>query len=563
MSRRLAAIMAADIVGYSALMSEDETGTLEALRRMRAEVFNPAVAGHRGKTVKNMGDGWLVEFASSADAVACALQIQKGLAQNSRLALRCGIHIGDVTFQDEDIFGDGVNIAARLEALSNPGAITISDAVYGSLDGTLTPAFESAGEKMLKNIPRPMHVWIRHAVGKRIASYKSSFVRDQRAGFPVIVAINPFTTRDPRPEVNDLAAALTSDLSNYLSNGRWLRSTIEETAVAGAYVLSGSLRAIGDRLRLDTALSDPSRHQIWSRRVDGNLSESFDWQDDTGLQIAEGVVSAIYESEKKRVNSVQDQDETAASALLKAMLSSVTRPNEAEVLYSAVKRSIELDSTWALPYAWACFNVTFTPKSGYGANLRQYTDMFGEWHETGSELAVGDPLAQLLLEYSASRKSSSANRVMLMVNELLRQHPFHNTALMIGAMVCNQDGDPDSAISFADKLIEFSGDPQMRTTARVNLAVAFIQLGNDKDAVAFAEPAVAHRPGAPVYLAALASAYALAGRIEEARTVVEKLLRIAPGMTVRGSKRHFYKDAPGILRYLDGLRRARLPEGDK
>ena len=165
MIRRLAAVLAADIVGYSKLMSEDETATLAALRDFRAKSVHPFTTQHRGEIVKSMGDGWLISFASVQDAVSCAIKLQAALEPHEVIKLRIGIHTGDVTRQDEDIFGDGVNVAARLEAMAPAGGVALSDAAYAMLDGTLRPGFADQGEQALKNIDRPMRVWMRAPVG--------------------------------------------------------------------------------------------------------------------------------------------------------------------------------------------------------------------------------------------------------------------------------------------------------------------------------------------------------------------------------------------------------------
>ena len=158
-TRRLSAIMVADIVGYSRLMGADQDATLVALRQLRPELFDPVVSRHRGNVVKRMGDGWIVEFASISDAVACGIAIQNGLDDHSMIRLRIGIHSGEVVFEADDFFGEGVNIAARLEGLANPGQILISDTAQNSLDGKTKAQFGDVGERQLKNISRPIAVW--------------------------------------------------------------------------------------------------------------------------------------------------------------------------------------------------------------------------------------------------------------------------------------------------------------------------------------------------------------------------------------------------------------------
>jgi len=156
LQRRLAAILSADVVGYSRLMGADQAGTLAALRHARGAVFEPNVAAHHGRVVKRMGDGWLVEFASAADAVTCAIAVQEGLADQETIKLRIGLHIGDIAHEDEDVYGDGVNIAARLQEISVPDGIVISDIVRRSIDGNLAASFADLGKKDLKNIAEPV-----------------------------------------------------------------------------------------------------------------------------------------------------------------------------------------------------------------------------------------------------------------------------------------------------------------------------------------------------------------------------------------------------------------------
>ena len=196
MRRTLAAVLAADVVGYSHLMEKDAEGTLESLRRLRAEVFGPIIAARRGRIVKSMGDGWLVLFTAASDAVECAMQIQDRQAEGSTLdeqeiQLRMGIHIGDVFEADEDIFGDAVNVAARLEGVAESGTLVISDAVFGSLDGSLRPSFDDGGEHRLRNIDRPVRVWSRGS--GTLSTGTADTITRVHVGFPQLV-VRPVTT---------------------------------------------------------------------------------------------------------------------------------------------------------------------------------------------------------------------------------------------------------------------------------------------------------------------------------------------------------------------------------
>ncbi len=203
LSRRLTAVLAADVVGYSRMMGADADGTLSSLRRLRTEVFGPSVAGHRGTVIKSMGDGWIVTFDSAVDAVTCAMRIQDKMSAEPDIRLRVGIHIGDITQEDEDVFGDGVNIAARLEALTQPGGVTISDAVFGTLDGTLRPAFDDTGEQALKNIARPIRVWSRG--GAAVVARSAPGQKD--SGFPKL-HIKPVEVAGSEDALRQMADAL-------------------------------------------------------------------------------------------------------------------------------------------------------------------------------------------------------------------------------------------------------------------------------------------------------------------------------------------------------------------
>ena len=161
MKRTNSAVLAADVVGYSAMMSRDAESALATLRRLRSEIIRPAVAANRGRVVKSMGDGWIVIFNAVKEAVSCAMQVQDRLKVDGNVQLRIGMHLGDVAEEDEDVFGNGVNIAARLEAIAEPGALVISGAVRAALDGALRLAFDSAGKRNLKNIHEPIEAWVR------------------------------------------------------------------------------------------------------------------------------------------------------------------------------------------------------------------------------------------------------------------------------------------------------------------------------------------------------------------------------------------------------------------
>jgi TolB-like protein len=266
MERRLAAILAADVVGYSRLMGEDEVGTLGALRQFRSQLLAPVVDRYRGTVVKSMGDGWLVEFASIADAVACAIAVQEGLAEQQPIKLRIGVHLGDVTHEDEDIYGDGVNIAARLQEIAKPGAVVISDTTRRSIDAKLAADFVDLGSQELKNIVEPVAAfgW---GMSSRDSQPASSALPDKPS-----IAVLPFDNLSGDPEQEYFADGISEDIITTLGRRRWLRviarnSTFvykgqaldvrriaEELGVK--YILEGSIRRSGERIRITAELVD-------------------------------------------------------------------------------------------------------------------------------------------------------------------------------------------------------------------------------------------------------------------------------------------------------------------
>ena len=290
--RRLAAILAADVVGYSRLMGKDETAALDALRELRTQSFEPLVTEYNGDVVKRMGDGWLVKFSSAAAAVACAIAVQEELADHDFIKLRIGIHSGDIVEEEEeDIYGDGVNIAARLQDIAAPRGITISDTVANGLDKRAAADFSTAGTRALKNIDRPVSVWQWHPEGEAALGQMSAGGGAMLNDLPRLY-VGEIECADARPEVGDLVASLGKDFVDLLASIDWLdvRAGTPGAGDAG-YGLRAKLRTSGDRLRLEVSLRlSRGGEELWRERVDGNLNEAFDWQDETAEKVC-GMVS--------------------------------------------------------------------------------------------------------------------------------------------------------------------------------------------------------------------------------------------------------------------------------
>jgi TolB-like protein/cytochrome c-type biogenesis protein CcmH/NrfG len=323
--RRLAAIVSADVVGYSRLMGVDETGTLESLRTHRMELIDPKVAEHGGRIVKTMGDGLLLEFPSVVSATQCALDIQTGMAarnrevpDDERITFRIGVNLGDIIIDGDDIHGDGVNVAARLEALAEPGGICISDDVMRQIRGKLDVAFADDEAHELKNIVQPVHVW-RWTPDQRgaAAPEKGSETSLPLPEIPSIVVL-PFSNISGDPEQEYFSDGITEDITTELSRFSELFVIARNTAftykgqllnimevareLGVHYVLEGSVRKAGNRVRINAQLIDGQNgNHLWAERYDGSIAEIFDLQDEVTRQVVSATVPHINEAELTRI----------------------------------------------------------------------------------------------------------------------------------------------------------------------------------------------------------------------------------------------------------------------
>ncbi|MEM7463151.1 MAG: adenylate/guanylate cyclase domain-containing protein, partial [Pseudomonadota bacterium] len=322
MVRKLTAILAADIVGYSKLMGADQEGTVSALRQMRDALLEPVVGRNRGNIVKGMGDGWIIEFPSVTDAVGCAVTIQQSLTQHEFIRLRIGIHTGEVNFENDDVFGDGVNVASRLENLAEPGQILISDTAYAQLDEKSAKHFSGGKARTLKNIARPVTVW------KWTPEAQVEQSEDQDASKfhgRTCIAVLPFDNMSGDPEQEYFSDGLTEDIITALSKHKWLEVVARNSVFAykgtspnvrrlaeevGAdFVVEGSVRKSGDRIRVTAQLIDTSSgNHVWAERYDRNMEDIFDVQDEITDTIVGRVEPEIGTAVRQKIQQAPRRD---------------------------------------------------------------------------------------------------------------------------------------------------------------------------------------------------------------------------------------------------------------
>ncbi|MGP8118965.1 MAG: adenylate/guanylate cyclase domain-containing protein [Xanthobacteraceae bacterium] len=339
--RRLAAVLAADVAGYSRLMGADEEDTLARLKAVRKTLIDPTIAAHRGRIVKTTGDGLLVEFASAVDAARSAIEVQRGMAeqnasvpQDERIELRIGIHVGDIIFDENDIFGDGVNIAARLEGIAEPGGVCISDDAHRHIRGKVDIVFDDMGPQALKNITEPMRAWRCqiNANASSAAPTKSSveIIQPLAITDKPSIAVLPFTCFSEEREFKFLTEAMSEDLitmlaripgfiviarqSTFAYQGRSVDSRQIGRELGVRYIIEGSLRPVGQQLRVGTQLIDATTGaQLWADRFDGQAEDVLELQDQIVRAIASRIEPELVRAEVALIRRRRDANPNAWS----------------------------------------------------------------------------------------------------------------------------------------------------------------------------------------------------------------------------------------------------------
>jgi adenylate cyclase len=586
--RRLAAIFAGDIAGYSRLMGADEKGTLSQIKAHRKELVDPKVTEHRGRVVKTTGDGMLVEFVSVVDAVRCAVDIQRGMAERNvdvpagkRIEFRVGINVGDIISDDNDIYGDGVNVAARLEALAEPGGIMVSPRnVYDQVRDKLSFGFEDMGEQTVKNIARPIGVH-RISLGESVASttIKSAAVGTKTelptANRPSI-AVLPFANMSGDQEQDYFADGISEDIITGLSKLRWffviarnssftykgkavdVKQVAHELGVR--YVLEGSVRKGGDRVRITTQLIDAvTSNHIWADRYDGDLTDVFALQDDITRKVVAAIEPRLLEAEGIRSQSRSPEDIDAWDMVIHAnsLFWRLTKP-EGEAAIAMLKRAIERHPEYAPAYSMLAFMLLV---SGYAAwtvwEAEIQVKQAAELASRALELDDSDPWAHLALGYVAftRRHTDGAveefQRAIDLNPNFAAAHGYFGWALAL-------DGQSERAIPHLEGAIRLSPHDPQNAIFYVGLAAAHYLAGRYAEAVGFGRKAVQQRSSFTgshrIYCASLAQA----GQLDEARAVLKRLKELQPDISIAWIEKYVPYTAGPMAKFLDGMRKSGL-----
>jgi adenylate cyclase len=585
MERRLAAILAADVVGYTRLMGEDEAGTLQRLKAHREEFIEPKIAEHRGRLVKLMGDGALVEFASVIDALACAAEVQNGMAERNRqeadgrrITFRIGINLGDVIVEGDDLYGDGVNVAARLEGLAEPGGICISAKVYDEVKNKLALGYEDMGEQEVKNVAEPIRVYL-------IVPERSAEIPEAGSGEDLAlpekpsIAVLPFDNMSGDPEQDFLADGITEDLITALSKIRWFfviarNSTytykgkaVEVKRVARElgvrYVLEGSVRKSGNRVRITAQLVDAtSGRHVWAERYDRQIEDIFDLQDEMTLTLVGAVEPELSAAERDRVRAKPPENLDAWESYQRGLwhMWDYAREGNSEA-EKLLKRATELDPNFAPAYAYGCYVQYSRVIMGWSEDPAESLDAAMALAEQALALDDKDPVAYFAagrIHMMRGRHDDSIASLETSI-ELNPSFAQSHHGLGMALTLAGRLDEAKEALAMAERLSP--RDPILWASTVVH-ALACILSRDDEEALHWARKTI-QNPRSKGYWphSVLAAAQANLGQIEEARSAVAAALEAMPDLTLAYLEKTLPTKEPGGLDpYLEGLRKAGLPE---
>ena len=582
--RRLAAILAADIAGYSRLMGSDEEGTLRQLKSHRKELIDPKITEHRGRIVKTTGDGMLVEFVSVVDAVRCAVDIQRGMIERTaqlpaekRIQFRVGINVGDIIIDDDDIYGDGVNVAARLEALAEPGGIMVSRVVHDQVQDKLGFEFDDMGEQEVKNIARPVGVHRIHLTERASASITLAAGKIERAASDrPSIAVLPFANMSGDPEQEYFADGISEDIITGLSKLRWffviarnssfiykgkavdLKRAARELGVR--YVLEGSVRKGGNRVRITAQLIDAATgNHIWADRYDGDLSDVFALQDEITHKVVAAIEPKLLEAEAVRSQNRSPEDFGAWDMVMHAnsLFWRLNKP-DGEAAVNMLRRAVTQYPDYGPAHSMLAFILLISGRLAWtSAELEAQVPEAQKLAAKAISLDSSDPWAHLALGFVAYTKRATDEAVEEFTRALDLNPNFAAAHGYLALALALADRSKD-AITHGEQAIRMSPHDPQTGLFNVALAAAHYLEGRFSEAVAFGRKAVQLSPqlsGAyRIYVASLAQA----GQVDEAREALHRLKELQPTISIDWIERYVPYTATAMAKFIGGMRKAGL-----
>jgi TolB-like protein/class 3 adenylate cyclase/tetratricopeptide (TPR) repeat protein len=557
-TRKLAAILCSDVVGYSRLAGADEDRTLARLRALRSDLIDPAISVHHGRVVKRTGDGSIVEFRSVVDAVRCAIEVQNamiernsGVPEDRCIVLRIGVHLGDVVEEsDGDLMGDGVNIAARLEGIAKPGDICLSEDAYRQVKGRFDLAVSDLGAMRLKNIVEPIRVYSLQVGGQAevrppaLAKLSSALALPDKPS----IAVLAFRNMSDDPEHEYFADGMVEDIITGLSRVKWLFVIARNSSFAyksGAvdvrqvghdlgvrYVLEGGVRRAGDRLRITAQLieAETGTH-LWADRYDGVLGDIFDLQDQITDRVVGIVEPSLRQSEIEHSRRRRPENLNAYDLHLRATpyLTQLT-PERVRIAAGLLKDALKLEPDFAIAHAQiaACHLVFFVQAGNDDADrqaaIRHARAAIASGSDDATALAVA---AQVIVILSQDREAA-----LDAIERALSLNPSSAIAHYAAATIYAKSGEPNPATAHAKRALRLSPFDPLSYQAHDALGTAAIQETRYQEAASHFGKAVQGNPGFSSYYFSQAQALALAGRLEEARPILRQGLELDPTFRV-------------------------------
>ncbi|MEP1208197.1 MAG: adenylate/guanylate cyclase domain-containing protein [Rhizobiaceae bacterium] len=578
--RRLAAILALDVVGYSRLMGEDESGTLAALITLRKSIVEPSVSEHGGRIVKLMGDGALVEFASAVDSVECAIAIQNAFAdRNGKLeaeqsiTLRIGINLGDIIIEHGDIYGDGVNVAARLEEIAEPGEICVSGTVFDQVDGKLQVGLQDLGLKEMKNIANPVRVY---RVGSQ-STQKASPPQPASSDKPSI-AVLPLDDLSGDKQQQYFCDAVAEDLTTALSRFDWLFVAARNSAFSyrgGAvdikrvgrelgvrYVLEGSVRRIGQKVRVNVQLVDAETlGHVWADRIDWEMEDLFDLQDAVVARVASTAAPEIISAEINRIGRKSAEAFAPWHHYLRASDHYLAMTKEdITTAIGHLEEAVKVDPQFAAAYALRSLCETHAATRGWHRPVKQAYQVAERFAELAVRLSPTSPEtneahAFLLLCTGRAREAA------VVAQRSVELNPYYARAHAVLGHALVHAGDAQGALAACQNALNSESRDQRGSWLYDALGHVYFFLDQFEDAIDVSHRALQHDPSLFGALVTLASANAQLGNKAEAQKAVDRLTKYIPGFSLSAVRRNpMFSDDTYVEKLLQSLQLAGLPE---
>jgi adenylate cyclase len=553
--RRLAAILAADVAGYSRLMGADEEGTLARLKACRKALVDPKISEYRGRIVKTTGDGMLVEFGSAVDAVRCAVEVQRGMAisnldipETKRIEFRIGIHVGDIIIDDNDIFGDGVNIAARLEGIADPGGICVSDDAHRQIRGKTEIAYDDLGHQSLKNISEPMRAWRARPAANATPAAIAVDRPTPTLALPdkPSIAVLPFTNMSGDPEQEYFADGMVEDIITALSRMTWLfviarnsSFTYKGKAVdikqvgrelGVRYVLEGSVRKAGNRVRITGQLIDAATGtHLWADRFDGALEDVFELQDEVTTNVIGAISPKLEQAEIERARHKPTEKLAAYDYFLRGMANIYQGTKDANLdALANFQKAVATDPHFATAHGMCAYCYVWRKANGWTTDPKQETILAEQSSRTAARLGFDDAVALCEAGFALAFVAGQLDDGAALIDRALTLNPNLATAWRFSGYVRVFLGQPDLAIEHLQRAVRLSPLDPLIFIVQNGIVLAHFFAGRYEEALSWAQTTLRQNPNYAAAIIMAAVSGALAGREEETRKAVARLRELNP-----------------------------------